>query len=287
MNRTEAIQAAKNGSIAATISGVLTLAVVFFAMYTDSDGDLGLWNDASNLFDIALVFICAVGIYRKSRAAAVVLFVYFILSRIYLTISLGRFPGFFLSLIFLYYYGKAIQGTFVFHKLEKAQNPEYRAAPRWYYFVGIPLGVVTLILFGLGYLTMTGAMPSTEVLAGKKVPQSEMETLLAEGIIDEHEKVEYFYSAGFSSIMEDGNVLTDRRVISYFKNEEGELVVYELYIPDIRNVELVEEGNYLKDSIYQVNSYDEDAWLQIVLSTESGGDVRFIEALRKKIEEDP
>ncbi len=71
MDRTEAIKAAKKGAIAAVISGALTLAVVLFALITNAEGDIGLWNAPSNLFDVVLIFICAFGMTRKSRAAAV------------------------------------------------------------------------------------------------------------------------------------------------------------------------------------------------------------------------
>lgn len=284
MDKIGAIKAAKNGAIAATITGCLTLAVVVFASYSNADADLALWDDPFSVFDAVLAFACAWGMYRKSRAAAVVIFVYFIFSKINIGISIGRIPGLSVALIFLYYYGRAIQGTFAFHRLEKAENPDYRPPPRWYAFIGIPVGLSAIALMSFGTLSMTGAIPSTQVLVGDKLPKNEIETLLSEGIIDEGEVIEYFYSAGITSILEDGNLLTDRRVISYFTNDRSELEVYELFIGDIRSVELVQEGNYLNDSIYQVNSYDKDAWVQILLSKEARGDIRFIESLRNKID---
>jgi hypothetical protein len=120
VERSEAIQAAKNGAIAAALSGIVTLGLVIFALYSNSEDDFRIWNDPSNFFDVWLVFLCAFGMYRKSRAAAVVIFVYFIISKIYVGLSLGRIPNLAIGLVFLYFYGKAIQGTFVFHRLERA-----------------------------------------------------------------------------------------------------------------------------------------------------------------------
>ncbi|MEP5764320.1 MAG: hypothetical protein ABJ308_06990 [Halieaceae bacterium] len=284
MDRNEAIAATKNGAIAATISGVLTLLVTAFAIYSSADGDLAFFNDSTSFIDVAFLLVCALGVYRKSRAAAIVVFVYFIISKIIMGVSMGRVPGLAVSLIFLYFFGKAIQGSFVYHRLEKAENPNYKAPSRWYAFIGIPVGIILIALLSLGMLSMTGAVPSTQVLAGDKIPQNQLETLLTEGIIDEGEEIEYFYSAGMTSIMEDGNLLTNRRVISYFINQESELEIYELLLPQIRNIELVQEGSFLNDTIYQVNAYQEDAWLQINLSTEDQGDVRFFEALQKMID---
>lgn len=285
MDRTQALKAIKNGAIAATVSGVFTLGVVIFALSSSAQGDLATWNDPANFIDVVLVFLCAFGIYRKSRTAAVVLLIYFIVSKIMIALSMGQVRGLLVSLIFLYFFARAVQGTFTFHKLERAENPAYKPPPRWYWFVGIPFGVIMFSLVGMGLLTMTGTLPSTEVLPGSRLPSHQVETLLSERIIDEGEQVEYFYSAGLFSILEDGNLLTDQRVISYFKNEQGELEIYELYLPEISDVILIEEGSYLNDSIYQLHGQTEDAWFNIVLSAEMGGDLEFIQRLKRLIYE--
>jgi hypothetical protein len=167
---------------------------------------------------------------------------------------------------------------------ENAENPDSRTVPLWRYFVGIPAGLIIFSLTAYGLLAGIGIFPSTEVLAGAKLPDSQLQTLVSENIIDEGETVEYFYSQGLLSILEDGNLLTDRRVISFFENDENELEIYELYFPEIYNVELLHQGSSLEDSVYQVNAYEEDVWLQVFLSTEARGDVRFIEALENKID---
>jgi len=285
MDIAEATKASKNGAVAALVSGFFTLVMIIVAMSSNAEGDYALFNDPSNFFDVILVFGCAFGMYRLSRAAAVVMLCYFIVAKVIVTISTGQFQGLIVSLIFIYYFGKAVQGTFTYHRIEKTDNPDYKAAPRWYAFVGIPLGLIFAVLIGFGLMTMTGAMPSAEVLAGDKLPNSEVRTLLSEGIIDDNEQVVYFYSAGVSSILEDGNLLTDRRVISYFTNNENELEMYELFFAEIRNVELVQDGNFLNDSIYKVFSNEGDAWLLLYLSTTSRGDIRFIEALRENIDQ--
>ena len=63
MNREEAIQATKTGAIAACLSGTITLGTVFYALWSNASGFIGLWNDPVNFIDIVLIFICAFGIY--------------------------------------------------------------------------------------------------------------------------------------------------------------------------------------------------------------------------------
>jgi len=283
MDRNEAIKAARNGAIAAVISGTLTLAIVVIAIFSNAEGTLGIWNDPSNFFDIVLIFACAFGMYRKSRAAAVIIFVYFILAKIIMGIEMGKTTGLLTSLIFLYFYGKAIQGTFIYHKIEKAENPDYKPTSKWVYYFGIPGGLLVVTLMIIGIMTMTGVVPSTEVVKGSELSSKEIELLRNEEIVSKNENIEYFYSGGFTSILEAGNILTDQRVIVYQTDEKGQLEIYELYFPDIASVALVEEGSYINPSVYQVNSHRKDAWLKLFLSIENRGDVSFVEALRNKI----
>src|SRR5688572_26416200 len=120
MDRTEAIKAMKNGAVAACISGTLTLVFFLIATTSNTEGELKLWNDPWIIVDILLIFACAYGIYKKSRFAAILLFCYFIFAKIVIGLETGKMPGIGLALVFLYFYGKAIQGTFVYHRLEKA-----------------------------------------------------------------------------------------------------------------------------------------------------------------------
>lgn len=285
MNREEALKAIKSGSIAAYISGGLTLAVFLIASFSNASGELGHWNDPAILFDILLIFGCAYGISRKSRFAAVFIFLYFILSKIYIGIELGRMSGLAMGLVFLYFYGKAIQGTFVFHKIEKSENPNYKPTSKLAYYAGIPVLVLFVAALGFGLMTMTGVVPSTEVQSGAEMFRKDKDTLISSNIISVDDEVLFFYSEGLTSILEGGQVLTDDRVIMYLNDENLELQVYEIYFDDIASVELVQMGNAMNLSIYQVNSYEPDAWIQIALSAENKGDIVFVEALRKKVQE--
>lgn len=283
MNKELALKASKNGAIAALISGVFTLAIFLYSLGANAEGFFGLWNDPSVVADIAIIFVCAFGMLRQSRAAAVTMVIYWILAKVYIFLETGAPTGLILSLVFLYYFGKAIQGTFAYHKIRKEEDPDYRAAPRWYYLVGIPIGALSFVLVGFGMLTMTDYVPSTEVLSGNDMSIEDRDALIASGVLYTDEKIELFYSYGLLSVLEGGNVLTDRAVITYFVDKNNELAVYSFAFDQIESVELHEEGNYLNDSIYKINSFGEDNWFTVELTTEERGDVRFIEALREKV----
>lgn len=282
----DAINASRNGAYAAFISSAITGAVFIVTLSTAaSTGLLGIYKNPFNVFDVALVFACGVGMLRNSRAAAVVVFIYFVLSKTYIALELetSQFAGFAMSFVFLYFYGRAIQGSFVYHKIQKTKNPDYKPAPSWMYWIGIPSGLLALLASTYSLITIGGMLPSTRVLSGGELPRTQYNQLLIDGIVSTDEVIEYFYSNALSSVLNAGNVLTDRRVITYWTDENGERQIYEFDLDDIVSVNLVERENAFNLSIYQINADDPEIWIHIFLSTQRGGDQEFIEALQARI----
>lgn len=283
MNKEEALQATKTGAIVACISGTLTLAVSLFAIWNNSSGGLELWNDPVIFLDILLIFFLAYGIYKKSLTAAVVMFIYFIFAKIFLVIETGRVTGIVLGLVFLYFFGKAAQGAFVLQKIEKTENPDSKAKPKWITFLKITGIFIFFSLIGIGGLSMTGTLTPTEVLSGNDLSENYKETLINSDIINQDDDIQYFYSDAFSRIEEMGSILTSDRVIMYFEDENEDIAVYELYFKDITDVELFEQGNFVNPSVYRVYAGSRDAYLTLWLSIENRGDIKFIEALRSEL----
>jgi len=104
MNKEEAIKYSKAGATAAFISAGLTTAIVLFAILTNAEGSLGSFNDPYNFIDILLVLSCAIGMMRYSRAAAITIFVYFIISKVLIGLETGRMPTLGIALLFLYFF---------------------------------------------------------------------------------------------------------------------------------------------------------------------------------------
>jgi hypothetical protein len=283
MNMDEAIKACKNGATAAFISGTMTTLLVATAMLRDTSDELALWNDPTNLVDIVLIFGCAFGMLKYSRTAAVSIFVYFIISKTAITLETGQTSGLVMSFVFLYFFARAIQGSFAYKKLRKAEDPEFRAAPRWVYWMSLPTMTLFFVAAGYGVLTMTDMFPSTEVLDGEAVSAADMRQLIESGIIYDDEEIEYLFSYGVRSILEGGSVLSDRAVIMYYTDEDDGFNVYEITFDQIASIQLIEEGDMWTDSVYQVNGFDADNWLTIALSDEGDGDEKFITALKRRI----
>ena len=72
------------------------------------------------LFVAALSF----GVYRKSRVAAILLLVYYLLGRIGFYLEGGNLGGVFLQIIFLIFFYQAAQATLKWHRLERDQGDQ-------------------------------------------------------------------------------------------------------------------------------------------------------------------
>ena len=283
MNKTEAVKATRNGAIAACISAALTLIVVLIAVGSDAGGKLAVWNDPWNILDVVFILACAFGMYRKSRTASVLIFVYFLASKAIIAIESQSYGSIGPALIFLYFYGRAIQGSFTFHKLEKQENPNYKSTTKWAYIIGVPSVLLVGVLMGFALISTLGVIPSTRVQMGNEMKADDISALRQRGIISGQENVKYFYSQGLSSILEGGNILTQDRVILYLTDEQRELQIYELPLNEITDVALESQGDALNDSVYRVSTRDPERWLKLFLSTEQKGDLKFIAALRDSI----
>ena len=126
-----------------------------------------------------------------------------------------------------------------------------------------------------------GVFPSSAVVNGNELPQRYLAYLVSEGIVAPDEKVQMFYSAGITSISGDGNLLTDKRVISY-ERINGKLSVYAAYIENISDVKIVQNGDFLNDTIIGVWTTDGGGF-RLFLSVEDSGDTRFINEIKTRI----
>lgn len=107
----------KNAWVAGVVSGVLTLSITLYAM----SGNKILSFNAFNLIGVALTFGLAFGIYKKNRGCALVMFIYFLLSKYMLLIESGSSSSIPLSLVFIYYFFRGVLRTFNYHKLKSKQ----------------------------------------------------------------------------------------------------------------------------------------------------------------------
>jgi len=115
MNIEKAKKAIKTAWILALVSGGINLIFIFLLKNLEGEQTInfGLWN----LIDVLLVFGLAFGIYKKCRVCAVIMFAYFLINQLNISLSAVMITNIPLALVFLYYFFQGIRGTFYYHKL--------------------------------------------------------------------------------------------------------------------------------------------------------------------------
>jgi len=151
------MKATRNGALAAVIVAACTLISLLIAKAFDStEGLLGNINAYGSWADVILYLVLAYGVSKHSRVASILLLTTFLMVKLYLLsissivfLTEGEPPVIFIitSLIFIYFFAKAVQGSFAYHQIEKRINPGKYIRKVWHYFLGIPLALIGIIFF--------------------------------------------------------------------------------------------------------------------------------------------
>lgn len=133
----------KHARIAAMVCGTVTLAGSITLIIKQAQTGSSLINILS-LIDAIFIFSMAYGIYRKSRICAVLMFEYFLLSKIFnISISAHINSGvLIIGAVFLFFLYQGITGTFAYHKCRICKEGIVESKP------------VAWILAGSGVLIM-------------------------------------------------------------------------------------------------------------------------------------
>jgi hypothetical protein len=105
----------RNAWVAGLISASITLV---FALVAVLAGISIAGIDAWAFGDFAVVLALTYGVYRKSRVCAILLFGFFVLNKVVMWGMAGNVSGLPLALVFMWFYGQGIVGTFQYHKLQ-------------------------------------------------------------------------------------------------------------------------------------------------------------------------
>ena len=138
---------------------------------------------------------------------------------------------------------------------------------------------VGIIPAGVAVIGMLG--PPTRALRQSEIPSSYRETLVEAGVLEPDEQIQFFYSGGLFSILEDGNLLTEDRVIGY-ETVGGELYVASATYPEIREFEVEVSESFVSDTILTIATLNGDE-IMIFVSAEDGRDKEFVSYLQSRI----
>ena len=142
------------------------------------------------------------------------------------------------------------------------------------------LALFSMPLIAFVTASSIGLIPSTQVTPGWMLWGPSQAFLEGAGVLAPDEEVFYFYSQGLLSFEEDGNILTDKRVISYWSDQEtGELFMESAFFSEIRD-KVVEQGSWREPTVLTIVRHDGSEFV-LALSTEEGRDKLFIRRLEQ------
>lgn len=123
MNLAQARTRMRNAWIAGVALAGTTLFASLLPLIGVSLEGFNLWN----LTDFALIVALTFGISRRSRACALLLLAYFVVSKAMLVARTADLPGAVLGAVFACFFSEGVRGAFAWHRLARAvaeQPPE-------------------------------------------------------------------------------------------------------------------------------------------------------------------
>ena len=115
MDREEAGIAIKRSGACGVVVIVLTSVVAFMSLRGNSV--LGISFGKEIFLDIYVFLILTIGVYRKSRVCAVLLFAYFILGKVSLFIRVRQVAALGASLPWIFCFFQGMRGAFSYHRI--------------------------------------------------------------------------------------------------------------------------------------------------------------------------
>jgi hypothetical protein len=110
----------RNAWLAGIVTAVMTLFASILPLFGATMDGFNLWN----LTDFALIAGLTVGISLKSRACALIMLAYFVISKAMLVARTAEAADAVLGAILAYLYFEGVRGTFAWRRLERAGTAE-------------------------------------------------------------------------------------------------------------------------------------------------------------------
>ncbi len=142
----------------------------------------------------------------------------------------------------------------------------------------VPIAVLFLVFLVFGFGILSGHIADSKVVTGRKLPARVSKVVKESASLEADEKILYFYSTTITPDG-DGNVVTNKRVISYV-NDGTDAWCESILIEDIAEVEFLKSDGWLEDSVIVVISND-GTELTLYAATEEKGDERMVKEIRK------
>ena len=150
--------------------------------------------------------------------------------------------------------------------------------------IGCFIALIFILAASFGFATEIGIFPATLVQTGEEMPEKHYEALRDAKVLERKETVKFYYSEGMFDVTDGGTIMTNSRIIGYWKEDEKiEVLAYPLETLDRIVMNL--EGGALEDAEYAVAQRgDDENSLLLFLSVEEDRHLEMVGALEDQIE---
>ncbi|WP_223787651.1 hypothetical protein [Marinicella meishanensis] len=231
---------------------------------------------------LLIIFMLIWDMSRFSRAAAVVMFVFVLLNQVLVFLETASIWAVAIGLLFLFFLGRGIKGTFDYHALMRQVNPEHQPTKRWMWVVFTPVALIAVWVLGLGALSHFKLIPAEHVKAKHEITAKERQALQDMYLVEADTEIEYFNTHGLFSLRTGGVLMTADELIIYAE-VEGEIYYDSMRFEDMQWVKQLHAGGELENSVFQVAGTAQYTGFQFELSTTDNMDTVFFQALENKI----
>jgi hypothetical protein len=285
LRRIDLAQAAgriRTGGYVTMFLAALNALVVSTAIKTAAPS-LARWNNPGNFLDVAILVALAIGIFRKSVVAAILMLTYFMLTRVLFVVTMGLsniFPAVIGTIIFGIPLYRAARATFAYRRLAGTAQTASMRRRRWPWLLA---GIASLLLIGIlatTALVELGFIPNSTAVPGNKLPHRIRAKLVQAEIVSRDETILFFYSDAFLSVLADGNLFTNQGVISYTSLGD-DIWIERVAYSDIADLSAMFSQSSLENSMIWVTTTDGREFM-LWVSAESGLDRVFFSQLEER-----
>jgi hypothetical protein len=143
--------------------------------------------------------------------------------------------------------------------------------------IGVGAGAMVMVVLMCSGLIWLGSMsPETRALAGSQLSKRNVETIRGLGLLDEGERIKYFYSDGMLSIEEGMYFFTEDKIVLYSKGREPAMTVVDY--GEVADITPEFSDSWLVDGTIWIELTDGTP-LVMPISAEAGVDQLFYDAL--------
>ena len=141
--------------------------------------------------------------------------------------------------------------------------------------------LIAILLISFVIIISFGLIPSSSVVAGRDLSKWQVEIIREFSRLHQNERIIYYYSNALFSYEDDGNIVTDNRVVSYYIDEMEVRYISSADFREISDLHVL-SGTFFEPTLI-VACLDNGEFVALYASTEEHKDLKFVDAIKSRL----